>query len=154
MLGWNERRFKCIQHGIWNFAHILVNDDSQEQNDQTKENWKQHFILFSLLDALFPDVELKRCLLSGASISKGHNILEESLVDTLEIIGFHQEEALECLTEIECTGINRILSFIYQIEHFDNNRMFQKLLHIHFKHDVQRVFSLCHVEDWLTHELW
>ena len=31
--------------------------------------------------------------------------------------------------------------------------MLQQALHVHLKHDIQRVLPLCHMEDWLRHEL-
>ena len=31
--------------------------------------------------------------------------------------------------------------------------MLKKLLHVHLVHDIKTVLSLCHMEDWLTHEL-
>jgi hypothetical protein len=31
--------------------------------------------------------------------------------------------------------------------------MLQETLHVHLKHDIKRVFSLSHVEDWFGHEL-
>ena len=63
------------------------------------QDCKEHLILFSLFNALLPDVELKTRLLSTTCFTKCLNVVQKSIVDTLKISCIHAKETLKGLAE-------------------------------------------------------
>ena len=140
-----------------NQTDCVISNKWQSDHKQTDQNCEQHLILLSLLDALFPDVELQTSLFAITRVSKGLNVGNESIIDTFDVWRIHEEETLECLTQAESWRINRVTTFIDQVEDFNNDWIFEKAFHPHFKHHIKRVLSFSHVEDWFSHEsiqLW
>jgi len=84
-------------------THDFINNERKDKYDKTENNREKHLILFSLFNTLLPDVELKRSLFATVVVSKGDDVLNEPIVNALEIRCLHQEEALECLTQVKCT---------------------------------------------------
>jgi hypothetical protein len=77
----DEALAKCIFHVCKETCHQLINHQSQENGNKTEQNGKQHFISFSLLNALLPNIELKRGLFARIVVSKGNDVLHQSVVD-------------------------------------------------------------------------
>jgi len=78
-----EGLFKVLLHKDEANVHDLVQRDSNADEEHTNDNSENHFIRFSLLNTLLPNVVLHAGLLGTASVTKVHDVLDQPLVDTL-----------------------------------------------------------------------
>lgn len=102
-------------------TEINVDHKAKEYNGHTDDDWEEHPILFSLLNALLPDVELQGWLLLIWRVSECHYVLDQPIIDAFQIIGLHQKQALESLTEVEGTAVHRVLAFVHQVKHLNDD---------------------------------
>ena len=130
-----------------------IEPETKDHNDGTDDDCESHFINFSLLNTLFPNIELKRRLQGGSLVSQGLNVEPKPIVDRLKIGNSHQEKALESLTQVGCRGVHGVLSLVHKIEYFNNDRVLEEHVHVHFKHDIETILLFGHMENRLSHEL-
>ena len=69
-------------------------------------------------------------------VSQGLDVEPKFIIDRLEISYSHQEKALESLTQVGCGRVHGVLSLVHKIEDFDNDRVLEEDIHVHFKHDI------------------
>jgi len=131
---------------------LVVDHEVEVEHDQAEEDSEQHLVLLTLVDALLPNVELQVGLLAVAAVAAALDVEDEPASDALQVGGVHQEERLEGLTEREGGPVGGVLAFVGQVEHLDDDRVLEEVLHVHFEHDIQRVLALSHVEDALSHK--
>jgi hypothetical protein len=81
-------------------ANDKILPEPEEHDHAADEHCEPHFINFSLLDTLFPNIELQTRLERSALFSKTLDIFPQSCVDRFQIGNFHKVEALECLTQV------------------------------------------------------
>ena len=79
-------------------VYVKVNQNTEVEKNETKQSDENHFILLSLLNALFPDVKLQACLLLAATVSEVDYVLKEFVCDAFQAHSFHFDCALESLT--------------------------------------------------------
>ena len=100
-----------------------IQPESKEHDDRTDYDGEPHLVNLSLLNTLFPYIELQTGLNTTSLLSHGYNIDPESIIDRFKIGNSHQEERLEGLTQIGGGWVNRILTLVDQIENLNNDRI-------------------------------
>ena len=78
-------------------ADQVVDIQNQVQHDQAEQYCQYHLILFSLVDALLPDVELQVRLLPAGTLSEGLDVQQKPLLDALQLGNVHVEKRREGL---------------------------------------------------------
>ena len=133
----NEQLSEHISNEAHDVTDNNVDVDSKENDHCTHNDCEEHLVLLSLLNTLFPHIELEGSLLTSTTVTKCLDVDEESLIETLQAGDVHAEESLEGGTQVEGRLVHRVLTLIDQIEYLNDDWMFEETLHIHFKHDIK-----------------
>ena len=101
--------------------NIKVEGNAQRNNCKVNYNCEQGFVLYALLNGLLPNCKLQTCLFGSCLLSEAFDVGDYAFHYRLVRKGVDFRAKLVGGGETQSILRGRVLSFVHQIEHFNND---------------------------------